>query len=494
MVSDGLGEVPPLPHVLRELLRELSDPQSSSRTVARIAASDPALAASLIRTVNSAAMGKRGHITSVSGAVSFLGYNAVRGIVIRMRLERILPTRPGQAGYDQEDLWVHSMAVAHAAECLAERRPDVDRGFISTLGLLHDIGKLAINSYFPRAAAQLVEPGTIHDESLLDRERRILGADHAEIGALLAEHWKLPGDLVEAIRHHHAPQSAPASLPGEIRTAAILVHLANQLAKYCYVHSQDMEIDIIPDDLFRSVNLAGPLTRLLSNRMRQAISRAIFFADESSPHRPIGAVRRFLRFCPKNEIPLVMSPARSSSFLEPRVHVAGERPEAMFDEKSTVIDCTSRLGRRFDPLSPTIKEAIRSQSFIHFSATAVPNAIDAIVTCACAHLDALHLDSSTRMAARLIVRRMLPNLVEIADPTEPVELLQRLDRGILYLAVRCPAMEFKRRFDTAIDSRAARSILEQELGNLLNLRWFDDLFTSRTGRTLLFVSRPNRPG
>ena len=62
---------------------------------------------------------------------------------------------------------------------------------------------------------------------------------------MLAVHWKLPADLVEAIRWHHAPQEAPAALPQTTRTATILVHAANQLAKYCYVYSEDMEIDIV---------------------------------------------------------------------------------------------------------------------------------------------------------------------------------------------------------------------------------------------------------
>ena len=56
-IAKALGEIPPLPHVVRELLIELSDPQSSARSVARIAATDATLAAALIRTVNSAAIG-----------------------------------------------------------------------------------------------------------------------------------------------------------------------------------------------------------------------------------------------------------------------------------------------------------------------------------------------------------------------------------------------------------------------------------------------------
>ena len=296
-IRQGLGDVPPLPHVVRELLRELADPGSNARSVARIAATDPALAAGLIRTVNSAAMAVRRKVTSVTDAVSFLGYGTVRSLVIRTRLENVLPARGGQAAYDAEDLWVHSLAVAYAAEVLADRLPGIDKGFVSTLGLLHDIGKLAINSYFPRSADEIRTPSPDHPgESFLDRERRVLGGDHAEIGATLARHWKLPAELCEAIRWHHDPERMPDTLSEATRAAAIVVHVANQLTKYCYVYSDNVEVDIVPPELLRRVGLPGPLARLLNSPIRRAISRAVFFADESTSGgsgRELGLVRRF---------------------------------------------------------------------------------------------------------------------------------------------------------------------------------------------------------
>ena len=63
----------------------------------------------------------------------------VRSLVVRMRLEQILPRGAGQAGYDAEDLWIHSLAVSYAADCLADRVSGVDRGLVATLGLLHPL-------------------------------------------------------------------------------------------------------------------------------------------------------------------------------------------------------------------------------------------------------------------------------------------------------------------------------------------------------------------
>lgn len=487
-IQKGLAEVPPLPHVVRELLRELSDPASTARSVARIATSDPALAAALIRTVNSASVGVRRRVTSVTEAVSYLGYSAVRSLVIRMRLDQVLPPRPGQAGYDQEDLWVHSLAVAHAADCLAETAASklggavVDRGFVATLGLMHDIGKLAINSYFPDSAAEVQKASPERmDESFLDRERRVLGADHAEIGAILAAHWQLPPDLIEAIRWHHAPESAPESLPQPVRLAATIVHLANQLAKYCYVYSEDMEIDIVPDALFRTVGLVGPIKRLMTGRMCRAISRAIFFADASKA-QPLSAVRRFVRlFNAERAKAVLLSPRRA----EPRVRFADDNGDALFSMDCTVIS----PAQRWRAPSPG-RSGWQRERQIRFMGRATEELVADLLDAIVGHQDALPLADEVRLPAKFLARRLLPNIVELAAG-EKVDVAQSLAGDRFVLAIRSPALAFERRFGPDIAGLDARRVLEQEFANVINLRWLTQIRASHSGDTLIFVSHSN---
>lgn len=478
-IRQGLSEVPPLPHVVRKLLQELSDPASSARSVAAIASSDPALAASLLRTVNSAAMGLQRKVTSVAEAVSLLGYSLVRSLVIRMRLQLILPTRGAQQAYDAEDLWVHSLAVAYAAEALAERVPGLDKGFVSTLGLLHDIGKLAINSYFPTSAAQVrTRCADRPDESYLDRERRILGADHAEIGAMLAAHWKLPADLIEAIRWHHEPASAPATLPETVRNATTLVHVSNQLAKYCYVYSEDMEIDIVSDELLTGAGLPRPITRLLGSRVRQAISRAIFFADDSST-QPVGAIRRFLRVSECPQLPSLEPPDEPARHAhEPYVAWADDAwVEQIFTEAPT-IDCSpasqARIGR------PRARQT-------RLTSRCTAGGVQRLLNGAMTHLDQLGVDERVKLPARFVLRRLLPNLSEIAA-AEPVEVLIVHSEQTVLTAVRCPALTFEKRFGAHVPPRAARRVLNAEMANVLNLRWFARVMTPSDGSAILFIS------
>ena len=154
-VKQGLALLPPLPTVVIELLREIQDPKSTASSVAEVASSDPSLAASLLRTANSAAMGLSRTITSVSEAVSYLGFGTVKAMVIRLRLDEVLAPKNDESAQEADDLWVHSLAVSYAAECLARQIGGVDHGFVATLGLLHDVGKLAVLSQLPAEAAKV---------------------------------------------------------------------------------------------------------------------------------------------------------------------------------------------------------------------------------------------------------------------------------------------------------------------------------------------------
>ena len=294
-VKEGLSLLPPLPVVVVELLREIQDPKSTASSVAEVASSDPSLAASLLRTSNSAAMGLSRTITSVSEAVSYLGFGTVKAMVIRLRLDQVLTPKNDVHALDADDLWVHSLAVSYAAECLARQIGGVDNGFVATLGLMHDIGKLAILSQFPEEATQLRATLTDTSKSWHEREAAAFGQDHAGIGANLAAKWKLPADLIQAIRWHHRP--AAAFGPGDplpLRKAVQIVQIANQLAKYCFPYADVMEIEQVSEEGFALLNLEPSLAKLLDKPIRDAMSKAIFFA-EGNTRMPSAAPRRFLR-------------------------------------------------------------------------------------------------------------------------------------------------------------------------------------------------------
>jgi putative nucleotidyltransferase with HDIG domain len=277
-VVQGLERTPPLPHVLLNILTELDSLGSSAKSLGAIVSGEPVLTATLLRAANSAATGLSRDIISVDEAVAYLGYSTVRALVLKMQLAKLLPARRGR-GYDSEQLWQHSLVVSQVAGHLAARAGGVEPGLASTIGLLHDIGKLAINSLFPDIVARLWERDAAGaaDESFLARERRLFGADHAFMGGFLAGQWKLPQELADAIRLHHLPGGAWAlkNMSPELRRATQLVHVANQLSKYSHVYCADMEIDIIGEEMLTELCLPAQLEDVLAARdVQDAMQRA----------------------------------------------------------------------------------------------------------------------------------------------------------------------------------------------------------------------------
>ena len=115
-----------------------------------------------------------------------------------------------------------STAVALASSRFARRLklPNVNLAF--TAGLLHDIGKVVISEYVAEEYVEIIRLVTDDEMAFQEAERQVLGIDHTEIGAAIAEKWKLPDEMVHCIRYHHAP--------GEIEPPNLfvdVVYLAN---------------------------------------------------------------------------------------------------------------------------------------------------------------------------------------------------------------------------------------------------------------------------
>ncbi len=463
-VRDGLSILPPLPKVVTDLLREIQDPKSTAASVAQIALSDPALAASLIRTVNAAAVGLARKISSVNEAVSYLGFGAVKSMVVRLRLEEVLAPRDPKAVVDAEDLWVHSLAVSYAAECLARKVPGIDPGYAATLGLLHDIGKLAIIAQLPKESAALKSA-----EMSLASEAKVLGVDHAGLGAKLAAQWNLPADLVQGIRYHHFPQQAyHPSDPLPLRQAVFVLHIANQLAKYCFTHADSVEVEQVSDEAFALLGLEPSLPKLLDAKMRAAIGRAVLLADANTK-RSVAMPRRFLRILTGQQA----------------VQAATARTSAA----RVAID-DAAIG---DLLGENVKIYVENStaSEARFEAVVDDAGVAQCLRQARAHQDTLTMSAESRSIIALTVRSLLPNLAHTThelttNAQDKIELAQALDGGRVRLAFRCVALSTALRLGREAAPDEAARLAEAELANVLNLGWFERIAISADGSSVLF--------
>lgn len=218
----ALRDLPPLPSVVLELIESLGHEELSAAQYAAKISRDQALAAKTLRLANSSFYGRGRQVHSVAEAISVLGLRTVRGVVTAAGMAGSFRPRPG---FDHNAFWRHSIGSALCAQALAGelRRDDADLAF--TVGLLHDIGRLALASAFAPAYAEVEQWRRDQDRPDGDAERAVLGIDHAEVGGLIARQWNFAPSIVDAIREHHAPpETAVVTLTGIAHVADAMAH------------------------------------------------------------------------------------------------------------------------------------------------------------------------------------------------------------------------------------------------------------------------------
>lgn len=218
----ALRDLPPLPSVVLELIESLGQEDVSAAQFAAKISRDQALAAKALRLANSSFYGRGRQVSSVADAIAVLGLRTVRSIVTAAGLAGSFRRSPG---FDHDAFWRHSIASALCAQALAGelRRSDAELAF--TVGLLHDIGRLALASAFAPAYAEVEQWRRDQDCPDGEAERAVLGIDHAEVGALIARQWNFAPAIVDAIGQHHAPPAcAELTLTGIAHVADGIAH------------------------------------------------------------------------------------------------------------------------------------------------------------------------------------------------------------------------------------------------------------------------------
>lgn len=217
-LDQRLERLPPFPEAATRALEELGRDNVDFTRLEHVIGRDPVLTARILRIANSPFYGLPRKIAAVKDACILTGAPTLRNLIVASVAMRQFPVNKS-ALLDRAALWRHSaQCAAFAAELASAARQARDVAF--TAGLLHDIGKLAIDALFPEECAQVRARG-----EGLSAETEVLGATHADIGARVAELWGLPHVIRDAIAAHHAAgPEKNASLADVVCAANVLTH------------------------------------------------------------------------------------------------------------------------------------------------------------------------------------------------------------------------------------------------------------------------------
>lgn len=217
-------EIATLPEVTLRIVQVVQDPRSTAHDLHRIVSNDPALSARVLRVVNSAFYGLPGQIGSIDRAIMMLGLNAVKNIAIAASLSKLFRSPKTAGGFSGKELWMHSVAVGASNKLITKAigLSLPDEAFLA--GLIHDLGLVAVMQCFDNKVPELIE---LVESGMPFRqaEDQVLGANHENIGAILAKTWKFPRSFQCVAGYHHRPED----LAKEHRLLATVTHISDVL-------------------------------------------------------------------------------------------------------------------------------------------------------------------------------------------------------------------------------------------------------------------------
>lgn len=223
LVKD-LDHLVSLPDVCIRVNHLMGSGNFSSAQVAEIISQDADISARLLRVVNSSFYGLPTKIETLSRAITIVGADDLRNLVMAATAMRTFTGIPKQL-VDMTEYWQHSVTTGVMAQSLAKHSNVLHSERLFVMGLLHDIGRLVIYLTLPEKATDVLYITGGDNWILPQTEAEVLGFTHLDVGAELMRAWGLPDSFAAVAGYNNRPQEA-----GDYQLETSLVHIAKAIA------------------------------------------------------------------------------------------------------------------------------------------------------------------------------------------------------------------------------------------------------------------------
>lgn len=216
------ADLPTIPVVAIKVMQLIESENATAEELAKIVASDPAVAARVLKISNSSFYGCRRQIQTLSSAIVVLGFSTLRSLVVAASLKQVYKPY----GLTEKMLWEHSFAAGLAAKIIAHqtRAANEEEAFLA--GLFHDIGKIIMNTLDRNKFQEVMQHCYNEGISFGEAERGVYPFSHEEVGAYVIKKWNFPEALTVAIMQHHRLEFDAMDDPALINLTAV-TSLAN---------------------------------------------------------------------------------------------------------------------------------------------------------------------------------------------------------------------------------------------------------------------------
>ncbi len=229
ILKDEIKHLQLVPSVALKLLKLTNDDNAKIESLSRIIETEPVLAAKILKQVNSAAYALPNKTTSLNRAVTMLGFSTVRQLALTLLLYNKLIQQKSAQQFDLLIFWQHCLYVASLSRRIAVALKHPDPDLIYTGGLLHDIGKVVLETYGRLSYSDFIESMDKSVHSTLEQEHRFFGISHAEMGHVFCLEWQLPPSILAIVAFHHNQPSEISSY-AQYKTEIAIVSFANYIA------------------------------------------------------------------------------------------------------------------------------------------------------------------------------------------------------------------------------------------------------------------------
>ena len=237
-----IESLPSLPSLYLEIMEEIQSANTSFRRVGEIISRDVGMMAKILQLVNSAFFGLRRQVSSPKDAVSYLGFETIKSLVLTAKIFSQFNQKK-LSRFSLDSLWNHSILTGIFAKMVAQMEDQskeiIDDAYM--VGLLHDLGKLVLAQNLSDRYQTVLQEALATNRCLWQIEYAHFGTSHAEIAAYLMGLWGLKYPIVEAIAFHHRPVKCALQMG-----VLAAVHSANGLAYLIKDHEPHEEPRVDP--------------------------------------------------------------------------------------------------------------------------------------------------------------------------------------------------------------------------------------------------------
>jgi putative nucleotidyltransferase with HDIG domain len=216
------SDLPTIPVVATRVMQLIESENATSEGLAKVVASDPAVAARVLKISNSSFYGCQRQIQTLSHAIMILGFSTLKSLVVAASIKQVYKPY----GLTEKMLWEHSFGAGLAARIIAgtTRLVNEEEAFLG--GLFHDIGKIIMNTMDSQQFQAVMQKCYNDRITFQDAERQVYPYTHAEVGALVIKKWNFPDILMHAVQKHHTLNFTEEEDPYQVRLTCV-VGLAN---------------------------------------------------------------------------------------------------------------------------------------------------------------------------------------------------------------------------------------------------------------------------